>query len=186
MCVRVCVRACVRACMRACASAHLRANLPECGCPDGYGKARLTAYPSGRVEIYKAGQGWGTLCGHYFWDNQNGAAVICKQLGYAQGGVWFSVAPGAASQPIVAGNRECVGDETTVFECPLAWAGRRLDATSCDHSHDQGVSCAGARSVCDSDETCLAEGRVATHRTSNSKLKTQNKPLCIQPITRSI
>ena len=28
---------------------------------------------------------WSPICGHYFWDNQNGATAFCKTLGYPSG-----------------------------------------------------------------------------------------------------
>merc|ERR1719250_54490 len=101
------------------------------------GDVRLTSYPSGRVEIWKDGK-WGTLCGHYWWDNQKGAENICKQLGYT-GGTKYT--DGGGTGPIHAGNRLCSGGEETIFDCPLQ-AGRS-DTTGCSHSLDQGVQCTG-------------------------------------------
>merc|ERR1719402_708983 len=98
---------------------------------------RLSSYPNGRVELYKDGQ-WGTLCGHYWWDNQKGAENICKELGYT-GGTKYT-APGG-SGPILAGNRLCNGGEETVWDCPLQKG--RTDTTACSHDLDQGVSCTG-------------------------------------------
>ena len=28
---------------------------------------------------------WAPICGHYFWDNNNGATLFCKKLGYHHG-----------------------------------------------------------------------------------------------------
>ncbi len=48
----------------------------------------------GRLEVYNPsarhadgnGQGtWGTVCGHWFWDNDNAAGVACRQMGFADG-----------------------------------------------------------------------------------------------------
>merc|ERR1719347_354020 len=82
-------------------------------CDDG--QVRLTSHPKGRVELCKDGT-WGTLCGHFWWDNQKGAENICKQLGYS-GGTKYT-APGG-SGPIHVGNRLCQGGEQTVWDCPL-------------------------------------------------------------------
>ena len=45
------------------------------------GDVRLSSYPAGRVEIFRDGM-WGTVCGHYYWNNNYGAATFCKQLGF--------------------------------------------------------------------------------------------------------
>merc|ERR1719312_1353044 len=90
------------------------------------------------VEIWKDGK-WGTLCGHFWWDNQKGAENICAQLGYTGGSKYTA---GGGTGPIHAGNRVCSGGETTVFDCPLR-AGR-TETTDCSHSIDQGVHCTDA------------------------------------------
>ena len=28
---------------------------------------------------------WMPICGHYFWDNQNGAKLFCEKMGYTSG-----------------------------------------------------------------------------------------------------
>ena len=28
---------------------------------------------------------WSPICGHYFWDNNNGSTAFCKKLGYPSG-----------------------------------------------------------------------------------------------------
>jgi hypothetical protein len=110
------------------------------------GDARLSAYPKGRIEIYKDGK-WGTLCGHYWWNNNHGASMICKQAGYAQGGKQVirggsSVdLPGPNSMDIVTGNRYCNGGEQNIFECQLM----RGELEGCSHNEDVGAECFGAR-----------------------------------------
>jgi len=101
------------------------------------GSVRLTDYPKGRIEIF-TGNEWGTLCGHYWWDNQKGAENICKQLGYS-GGTMYTAGDGTGI--IAAGNRLCNGGEKTIFDCPLM----RAELQDCSHAHDQGVECTGAR-----------------------------------------
>ena len=39
---------------------------------------------------------WSPICGHYFWDNDNGANLFCKKLGYINGTVY----PGKAVSPL--------------------------------------------------------------------------------------
>ena len=31
---------------------------------------------------------WSPICGHYFWDNENGANLFCKKLGFVNGTVY--------------------------------------------------------------------------------------------------
>ena len=31
------------------------------------------------------GNSWIPICGHYFWDNQNGAKLFCQKMGYLSG-----------------------------------------------------------------------------------------------------
>ena len=30
---------------------------------------------------------WIPICGHYFWDNQEGASLFCKKIGYSKGSI---------------------------------------------------------------------------------------------------
>merc|ERR1719334_2481292 len=101
--------------------------------PNPQVEVRLTSYPKGRVELYKNGT-WGTLCGHYWWDNQKGAENICRQLGYT-GGTKYT-APGGTG-PIQTGNRLFEGGEATIWDCPL----KRGELDGCTHDIDQGVNC---------------------------------------------
>ena len=68
------------------------------------------------------------------WENNKGAEVICKQLGY-DGGHKYT-APGGTG-PIQAGNRLCDGGEATVWDCEL----QSSELKECTHDHDQGVDC---------------------------------------------
>jgi hypothetical protein len=53
---------------------------PTCGNYD----VMLTSYPRGEARIFMENR-WHPLCGHYFWDNDNGATSFCNKLGYANG-----------------------------------------------------------------------------------------------------
>ena len=110
----------------------------------------------------------GTVCGHWFWDNDNFARVVCQQLGFADGvGYTFGSTRLLPTLPIVTGFRQCEGTERSLFECPESpnagshggdvidrdcWIGcRGADGVSgtpddsvdptCTHSIDQGVIC---------------------------------------------
>lgn len=129
-----------------------------------------TACRMGRVEVYNpntvhengVGQGtWGTVCGHYYWDNEEMANIVCRQLGFASGVIYtFGTTNLLPTLPIVAGFQTCAGTENNIFECapggtpqdPDCWIGCRgadgimgtaddsIDPT-CTHAIDQGVIC---------------------------------------------
>ena len=43
----------------------------------------------GRIELLDpTTQQWGTMCGHHFWDNNNAADIVCRQLGFAGGEIY--------------------------------------------------------------------------------------------------
>ena len=117
----------------------------------------------GRVEVLNPVSGqWGTVCGHWFWNNDNAANIVCRELGYIGGNVYtFGVSPSLPQLPIVAGFRACEGTEATIWDCPMCgatgqdangqcndWPGHPQDPTGvngmdtdCNHAIDQGVIC---------------------------------------------
>ena len=46
------------------------------------GSAKLDA--DGIPYLFWAGK-WSPICGHWFWDNQEGAKAFCRKLGYSNG-----------------------------------------------------------------------------------------------------
>ena len=59
-----------------------------CSGNDGYVRAASGAAVKAGVAfvpevLYKSK--WYPICGHYFWNNENGAATICKGLGFPTG-----------------------------------------------------------------------------------------------------
>ena len=70
---------------------------------------RLSDYPQGRIEVYnEAIDSWGTVCGHWFWDNHNIAKIVCQKLGYEDGSLYtFGTSDGVMDLPIVTGYRRC-------------------------------------------------------------------------------
>jgi hypothetical protein len=81
----------------------------------------------GRVEVWNPrierpgapnNGAWGTVCGHYFWDNDNMANTVCRQLGFSSGSTYtFGASKALPSLPIVTGYRTCQGGEYDLFQC---------------------------------------------------------------------
>ena len=130
---------------------------------------RLSAYPQGRIEVFNENVGgWGTVCGHWFWDNDGLADMVCRKLGYEGGTLYtYGVDDSLDTLPIVAGYRLCqqteaertAAGQTDLWDCEERGAPHDRDcATSscdgscdgcapgtvdpgCTHSIDQGVIC---------------------------------------------
>ena len=89
----------------------------------------------GRVEIYLNGS-WDTVCDDH-WDI-NDANVVCNQLGFF--GARAAV-PDAGfchgSGPIQLDDIQCVGNESSLTDCPA----RPINQHNCGHSEDAGVRC---------------------------------------------
>uniref|UniRef100_A0A8C9B3P4 Soluble scavenger receptor cysteine-rich domain-containing protein SSC5D n=1 Tax=Phocoena sinus TaxID=42100 RepID=A0A8C9B3P4_PHOSS len=105
------------------------------------GAVRLVRPPGlspgrGRVEVFAGGR-WGTVCDDA-WDTK-GAAVVCRQLGFA-----YTVRAAKRAEfgeghtlPILLDDVRCTGSERNLLEC--AHAG--LGSHNCDHQEDAGVVC---------------------------------------------
>ncbi|CAH1248843.1 DMBT1 [Branchiostoma lanceolatum] len=91
----------------------------------------------GRVELQKRQAGWGTIC-QTGWDIHD-ADVLCRQLGHSRA-TPKSVNFGPGSGPIWLSDVRCIGNESTILDCPF-----KLRDNDCDHDDDVGV-------VCDLDE----------------------------------
>ncbi|XP_038641631.1 deleted in malignant brain tumors 1 protein-like [Scyliorhinus canicula] len=96
-----------------------------------------SAHCAGRLEI-QVGITWGTVC-DLDWD-WNDAMVVCAQL---QCGVAVSVRRGAyfgeGTGKIHSDRFECMGNETSLVDCPLVPVNR----TKCTHNSDVSVICSG-------------------------------------------
>lgn len=65
---------------------------------------------------------WGSVCGHFFWDNNNVGDIVCRQLGYASGDTYtFGHTNQLPSVPVVIAGGLCDGSEASLFGCPVAW-----------------------------------------------------------------
>ncbi len=147
-------------------------------CVHTTGQDSLQACHMGRMEVYNSGAShgshtvsgqvgsWGTVCGHWTWDNDNAADIVCRQLGFASGeGYTFGATNLLPTLPVVAGFRQCQGTESDLFMCSAPQALSRgtpadpycaygcvgadqmygtLDDTidpTCTHAIDQGAIC---------------------------------------------
>lgn len=108
---------------------------------------------------------WGTVCGHWLWDSDTAADIVCQDLGYASGTLYtFGSSLNLAELPTVAGFQVCEGTEASIEDCPVQASGR--DATGI---HPPARSCyndPGSQNGCDSGcshaldqgAVCYAEG----------------------------
>ncbi|XP_011806976.1 PREDICTED: HHIP-like protein 1 [Colobus angolensis palliatus] len=91
---------------------------------------------SGRVEVFVGGR-WGTVCDDSW--NIHGAAVVCRQLGfaYAARAVKSAEFGQGGSLPILLDNVRCAGWERNLLECQHNGVGTH----NCEHDEDAGVVC---------------------------------------------
>ena len=93
----------------------------------------------GRVEVYRSGYGWGTVCDDA-WDVFD-AKVVCRQLGltYSNAQAIFCCANsfGQGSGQIWLDNVACTGSESRLQNCPH----RGWGVHDCVHGEDAGVKC---------------------------------------------
>ena len=97
----------------------------------------------GRLEIFYGGR-WGTVCDDYWTDEE--ADVACRALGFPEGSVgnggrFLRAHFGEGAGPIHLDDLLCVGNETSLIDCPRA-NNNAVGVHNCDHSEDVGVRCA--------------------------------------------
>jgi hypothetical protein len=120
----------------------------------------------GRIEFLNVANGvWGTVCDDDFDENDNGATVVCRSLGFGAGEYVDpsdeGFGDGEDPQPIWLDDVICAGTESRIEECPSAPVG----SENCSHSEDSGARCydvciPGTTRCMDNDtlETCNAAG----------------------------
>lgn len=87
------------------------------------------------MEIYLNDQ-WGTVCDD-FWGIED-ANVVCNQLGFL--GAYQAVSHagfGQGSGPILLDDVRCLGNESSLSDCPANPIGQH----NCAHFEDAGVRC---------------------------------------------
>ncbi len=73
---------------------------------------------------------WGTVCGHWLWDNDNAADIACRAQGFAAGSLYtYGATTALPVLPIVLGYRSCEGNEYNLFMC--AQCGNRVQQNGC-------------------------------------------------------
>ena len=99
----------------------------------------------GRLEVCTNGT-WATVC-QQFWNTRN-ARVVCRQIGY-ESETAIGVQPWheQGNGPIYQASLECVGNETSILDCPRCTHCPNDDIISCDHSQDVGMICIPAGHV---------------------------------------
>ena len=67
-------------------------------------------------EIYWNGK-WNPICGHFFWDNDNGAKLFCQKLGFSNG----KITQGSGSQAKLTDDAirigKCSDSDNQLFSC---------------------------------------------------------------------
>lgn len=90
----------------------------------------------GRLEIYRDGSDWGTVCDDRFGEID--ATVVCRQLEYSGGTARYEVYLTASSNTsIYMDEVACSGSETSLSDCSFDGWG----VHDCEHSEDVGVDC---------------------------------------------
>ena len=96
-----------------------------------------SSYREGRVEVFHNGA-WGTVCDDE-WDMDD-AQVLCRSMGYGDAQSATSGSSyGQGSGNIAFDNVQCVGNESSFFDC----SNNGFQVHNCDHSKDAGASCSG-------------------------------------------
>ncbi len=97
----------------------------------------IGTHASGRIEVRRLNEQWGTVCDNNFTDTD--AIVICSMLGYPHGRAKTNAYFGTGTGRIWMDNLGCTGNESSIFDCEYGGWGLH----NCSHSEDAGVECSG-------------------------------------------
>ena len=91
---------------------------------------------TGRIEVYHASFGWGTVCDDLWGETESN--VACRQLGFIGANATRKEAYfGRGSGPILLDDVQCTGKESYIWDCRHpGW-----NKEDCDHGEDVGVEC---------------------------------------------
>ena len=73
---------------------------------------------------------WVPICGHYFWENQNGAKLFCRKLGFANGEHKGRETGSLLSKPGYHVGY-CKGSDTDLLSCTGTCATGEVGGTDC-------------------------------------------------------
>ena len=89
----------------------------------------------GRVELYRYGYGWGTVCDDGWGEEE--ATVVCGMLGYHYGVAYGNAKFGPGEGEIFIDDIRCLGTEVSLWDCSRSYWSDHL----CSHREDAGVRC---------------------------------------------
>ena len=90
------------------------------------------------MEILHSGE-WGTICDDSFEQNNNGASVLCRMMGYPSGeySTSYRQAGVQKSDRIWLDDVRCTGAESHIKDCIR----NEWGANDCGHSEDVAIKC---------------------------------------------
>ena len=89
------------------------------------------------MEILHNGE-WGTICNDKFEDNNNGADILCRMMGYVSEKYSKSYRQGVPkSQKIWLDDVRCTGSESHIKDCDH----NEWGVKNCHHSEDVAIKC---------------------------------------------
>ena len=108
---------------------------------------------------------WGTVCGHWLWNNDEPANIACRDLGYESGSLFTYGASFTLSEmPAHLGFQTCTGLEASLTDCELhAGDDGNFPSAECYSDPDARTGCnSGCSNHIDQGVVCYAAGTVTT------------------------
>lgn len=112
---------------------------------------------------------WGTVCGHWLWNNDEAANIACRDLGYVSGALFtYGASFNLRELPAHLGFQTCDGTEASLLDCELHMGGPDADhlsypAASCYSDPDSRDGCnSGCSNHIDQGVVCYGDGAEIT------------------------